>query len=56
MKSKLVGRRAKSKQTGEEGLITKVINRCLWVCMDDGTELSGGMSYWKVLPKESDAQ
>jgi hypothetical protein len=51
MKNTLIGRRAQLTQTGEVGTITKVINRCLWVQMDDGRNLSGGMSYWKVLPK-----
>jgi hypothetical protein len=51
MKTALVGRTAQCKKTGETGTITKVINRCLWVKMEDGSTLSGGMSYWKVIPK-----
>lgn len=50
--SALVGRRVKSKQTGALGTITKVINRCLWVREDDGTEMSGASRHWIVLPKE----
>lgn len=39
------------KQSGRIGTVTKRIGNCLWVRMDDdGTEWSGGMSYWKVLP------
>jgi hypothetical protein len=28
--------------TGEAGTLIKVINKCLWVKMDDGRTLSGG--------------
>jgi hypothetical protein len=45
------GKRVCSKQTGRIGTVTKRIGNCLWVRMDDdGTEWSGGKSYWKVLP------
>jgi hypothetical protein len=53
MKTTLVGRRVKSIQTGETGTITKVINRCLWVHMDAGHNMSGAQRYWEVLPKSS---
>jgi hypothetical protein len=45
------GKRVCSKQTGRIGTVTKRIGNCLWVRMDDdGTEWSGGKSYWKILP------
>jgi hypothetical protein len=43
------GKRVACKQTGEQGTVTKVIGKCLWVAMDDGRELSGAKQYFKVL-------
>ena len=43
------GKRVASKQTGEQGIVTKVIGNCLWVAMDAGYELSGAKQYFKVL-------
>jgi len=49
------GKRVSSKQTGRTGTVAKIGN-CLWVRMDDdGTEWSGGTSYWKVLPTTNKA-
>ena len=45
------GKRVQNKQTGAYGTVTKVIGKCLWVAMDDGTEWSGTKQYWKVLTK-----
>ncbi len=50
------GKRVSSKQTGRTGTVTKRIGNCLWVRMDDdGTEWSGGISYWKILRPTSKA-
>jgi len=48
----MTGKTVQLKKTGEVGVVTKVINGCLWVKMKDGCEYSGHKSYWKVL-KES---
>jgi len=45
------GKRVICKQTGQAGTVTKVIGRCLFVAMDDGTEWSGGRLHWKLEPK-----
>ncbi len=51
------GKRVRDKQSGRIGTVTKVIGNCLWVRMDDdGTEWSGGKSYWAVIAeKKSEA-
>lgn len=43
------GKRVRCKTTGETGTVTKVINRCLWVRMDAGHELSGAKQYFEVI-------
>lgn len=44
-------KRVEVKQTGEKGIVIKVIGNCIWVAMDDGRELSGAKRYFRVLEK-----
>lgn len=44
------GTRVKVKATGEQGIVTQVLNNCLWVKMDDGRNMSGAKHYYAPVP------
>lgn len=52
----MIGKRVESVQTGEPGTVTKVINRCYWVAMDDGRNMSGHKQYWKATKKQLETE
>ncbi len=43
------GKKVMLRKTGEVGTVTQVINRCLFVAMENGTNMSGAKQYWKVV-------